>query len=162
QEGVDGDEDGVEPVPLDRYQVILYRQNDEEGRRQREVIAATGRNQRQELAQRGEGREQKQRDDPALAERERHRDGDNHHPPRLVLAVRDRQRRSERHRAQERNRYKLALGHDAVQVLDPYRHELDVRPRPGEVVEAGFERQQTLLGRVARALRKDDEREALG
>ena len=44
--------------------------------------------------------------------------------------------------AQQRDRHEFALRHDPVEVLDPHRHQLDVRPRPGEMIEPALERQQ--------------------
>ncbi len=69
-----------------------------------------------------------------------------------------RERRAEGDGAEQRDRHELALGHHAVEVLDPDRHQLDVGPRLGEMIEPALERQQLLVAGVARALRKQDQR----
>ena len=77
------------------------------------------------------------------------------------LAGRDRHRRAEDDAAQKRHRQELALGQHARHVLDPARDEFDLGPRHRQIVEAGAERQQRLVGHVARAFGKQDQRMAL-
>ena len=77
------------------------------------------------------------------------------------LAGRERHRRAEHDAAEQRHRQELALRQHARHVLDPARDEFDIGPGRGEVVEAGAERQQRLVGHVARAFGKDDQRMAL-
>ena len=43
---------------------------------------------------------------------------------------------------EQRQRNDVPLGHDPMQVLQPDRYELHLRPLPGQVVDAGLERQQ--------------------
>ena len=52
------------------------------------------------------------------------------------------QRRAEGGGAQQRQRQPAALGHDPLEVVDPHRHELQLRALPGQVVDAALERQQ--------------------
>ena len=54
----------------------------------------------------------------------------------------------------------MPLGHDPMQVLQPDRHELYLGPLPGQVVDAGLERQQ-FIAQIACAFGEDDQRMAL-
>ena len=76
----------------------------------------------------------------------------------LALAVPDMQRRAEGDGDDQRHGNDFALGHDAVQVLDPDRHQIHLRPHPREVVEAALEGQQPLGAGVALAFGKQDQR----
>src|SRR5688572_9270608 len=67
----------------------------------------------------------------------------------LVFTRPDPQRRAESQRAQQRDRQELALGHHAVQVLDPDGDALDVGPRRHDAPDAAAKRQQRRVGRVA-------------
>ena len=61
---------------------------------------------------------------------------------------------------EQRQRNDMPLGHDPMQVLQPDRHELHLGPLPGQVVDAGLERQQ-FITQIARAFGEDDQRVAL-
>ena len=87
QEGVDRDEDRVEAVPFDGDQVVLDRQDEEERRDQRVMVAAPALRQRDEFAQRGERGECVENDHADRAEQESDPDQDHHHPPRLDALV---------------------------------------------------------------------------
>src|SRR5687768_1504930 len=65
--------------------------------------------------------------------------------------------RSECHCAKQRNGQELAFGQDAVEILYPGRHDFDIGPGLREMKQARFERQQDLVGRVARAFGEVDE-----
>src|SRR5438105_8102815 len=69
-------------------------------------------------------------------------------------------RRAERHRAQDGHRHHFALGHDALDVVDPGRHQNHLRKLLREVVQARLERLR-LLGVAARAFGEDDDRVAV-
>src|SRR5690606_9013991 len=75
----------------------------------------------------------------------------------LVFVLADAQRRAETDRAQQRQGQRTPLRHHAVEVGDPYRHQLHSGSRLAETVEPALERQQTLF-EIARALRKHDQR----
>jgi hypothetical protein len=87
QEGVDRNEDRIEPVPLDPDQEVLHRQRHEEGERDRMVIAAPRVGQAHELAQGVERDQIEQHDHAALAEGEGDADHRDHHPPRVDARV---------------------------------------------------------------------------
>ena len=63
-------------------------------------------------------------------------------------------------RAQDRHRHHLALGHHALHVVDPGRHQRHVRELLGQVVQAALEGLRLALV-AARALGKDDQRVAV-
>src|SRR5690606_11063855 len=75
----------------------------------------------------------------------------------LVFVLADAQRRAETDRAQQRQGQRTALRHHAVEVGDPYRHQLHGGARLAETVEPALEGQQTLF-EIARAFRKHDQR----
>src|SRR6185436_19004011 len=60
----------------------------------------------------------------------------------------------------EKRRLRLVAiqAHRRAEVVEPDRHELDLAALLCEVIQAALERQQDLIGRVARAFRKDDQR----
>ena len=69
------------------------------------------------------------------------------------------ERRAEGDRAQDRHRHDLALGHDALHVVDPGRHQHHVGEHLRQRVEARLELLR-LAGVAARAFGKDDDRVA--
>ena len=69
-------------------------------------------------------------------------------------------RRAEGDGAQDRHRHHLALGHDALHVVDPDRDQLHAGELLGQVVQPALEGQRLALV-AARALGKDDQRVAL-
>jgi len=70
------------------------------------------------------------------------------------------QRRPEGHGADQRNGNDLALGHHAVQILDPDRHKIHLRAHPGKMIKAALEGQQQIPAGVALAFGKQDQRVA--
>ncbi len=81
QEGVDRNEDRIEAVPFGGDQVVLHRQDDEEGGCQRPVIGAARVGQRDELAQRRKRAEGEKHDDAGAPGDEGKADQRHHHPP---------------------------------------------------------------------------------
>jgi hypothetical protein len=77
-----------------------------------------------------------------------------------LLAGGERDRRAEDDGAQDRHRHDLALGHDALDVVDPGRDQLDVGERLREREQARLERGR-VGGVAARSLREDDQRVAV-